>query len=222
MKQSAIGLAVALLVAACAPQDEGPNTDDFAEYELERAIAEATGQDPDAVPYPGDESADEDFAPEGEAGADGDAEAIDPPEPDLTDGEGVTDNPDISDEQDFEAVASRESIESDAERLKRNAELYELAEEEDLPSRTSASEPNIVKYALEAPNKKGEALYERSVLSGDGRFQRNCAKYNSPDDAQRAFLKRGGPERDPLGIDPDGDGYACGWDPTPFQELAGL
>jgi hypothetical protein len=27
----------------------------------------------------------------------------------------------------------------------------------------------------------------------------------------------GGPRRDPLGLDPDGDGFACAWDPTPFR-----
>ena len=46
---------------------------------------------------------------------------------------------------------------------------------------------------------------------------RNCGKYPSDDQAQIAFLDRGGPERDRLGLDPDGDGYACGWDPAPFR-----
>jgi hypothetical protein len=44
-----------------------------------------------------------------------------------------------------------------------------------------------------------------------------CAKYASPDLAQQAFLERGGPERDRLGVDPDGDGFACSWDPRPFR-----
>ena len=35
--------------------------------------------------------------------------------------------------------------------------------------------------------------------------------------AQEAFLKAGGPERDRYGLDPDGDGFACRWDPTPFR-----
>jgi hypothetical protein len=30
-------------------------------------------------------------------------------------------------------------------------------------------------------------------------------------------LSNGGPERDRLGLDPDGDGFACYWDPTPFR-----
>jgi hypothetical protein len=30
-------------------------------------------------------------------------------------------------------------------------------------------------------------------------------------------LANGGPERDKEGLDPDGDGFACGWDPRPFR-----
>ena len=35
--------------------------------------------------------------------------------------------------------------------------------------------------------------------------------------AQIDFLAKGGPERDRLGVDPDGDGYACAWNPAPFR-----
>ena len=35
--------------------------------------------------------------------------------------------------------------------------------------------------------------------------------------AAEAFLKAGGPQRDSKKLDPDGDGFACGFDPTPFQ-----
>lgn len=132
----------------------------------------------------------------------------------------LVNNPGISDEQDFEAVAGRETIESDAARLAAQAAAYEVVDPGALPQRTGQAGPNIVAYALNAPNERGQAIYSRSVLSGESRFQRNCAKYNSPDEAQRDFLARGGPERDRLGIDPDGDGFACGWDPTPFRLAA--
>ncbi len=49
-------------------------------------------------------------------------------------------------------------------------------------------------------------------------MERNCAKYGSPDLAQMAFLSKGGPKRDRMGLDPDGDGYACSWDPAPFRQ----
>lgn len=132
----------------------------------------------------------------------------------------LANNPEISDEQDFSAVSSRETIESDAERRAEQAENLVVVEPVPLPQTRADSGPNIVQYAIGAPNQKGQPWYSRSILSGDTRFQRNCATYANPDAAQRDFLTRGGPERDPRGIDPDGDGFACGWDPAPFR-LAG-
>jgi len=129
-------------------------------------------------------------------------------------------NPGLSDEQDFSAVTSRESIESDAERLAAAEAARLEAEVTALPTRSGNTGPNIVAYALTAPNRLGQEWYSRSMLSGQARFQRNCAGYNTPDAAQRDFLARGGPDRDPRGIDPDGDGFACGWDPAPFRLAA--
>lgn len=129
--------------------------------------------------------------------------------------------PTISDENDFGAVASRETIESDAQRRQEQAAARQVVQPTALPTRPANTGPNIVAYALNAPNVKGQEWYSRSLLSGQSRFQRNCAGYNNPDAAQRDFLARGGPERDPRGIDPDGDGFACGWDPAPFKLAAG-
>jgi hypothetical protein len=124
----------------------------------------------------------------------------------------------LSDEQNFDAVAGRESIESDAERLARQAAAYQVVQPTALPSRSGTTGPNIIEYALNAPNAKGQAYYSRFRFSGEGRYVRNCASYRSADEAQRDFLARGGPERDPRGIDPDGDGFACSWDPAPFRQ----
>lgn len=123
----------------------------------------------------------------------------------------------LSDEQNFDAVAGRETIESDAERRARQAAAYQVIQPAPLPERDADAGPNIVAYALNAPNAKGQEYYSRFILSGEGRFRRNCASYRSADEAQRDFLARGGPERDPRGIDPDGDGFACAWDPAPFR-----
>lgn len=123
----------------------------------------------------------------------------------------------LSDEQDFDAVAERESIESDAERLARQSAAYQVIQPTALPDRSGNTGPNIVEYALNAPNQKGQPYYSRFIFSGEARFRRNCATYRSADEAQRDFLARGGPERDPRGLDPDGDGFACGWDPAPFR-----
>ncbi len=128
----------------------------------------------------------------------------------------------ISDEQNFDAVAGRETIQSDAERRAQQAAAYQVIQPTALPQRAGDTGPNIVEYALNAPNKRGQEWYSRFILGSMGnRFERNCASYRSPDAAQRDFLARGGPERDPKGIDPDGDGFACGWDPAPFLAAVG-
>ncbi len=127
----------------------------------------------------------------------------------------------ISDEQSFDAVSGRETIESDAQRRAAQAAARVEVVPSAVPQRPSSTGPNIVEYAINAPNVKGQEWYSRSLLSGQGRFQRNCAAYASADEAQRDFLARGGPERDRRGIDPDGDGFACGWDPAPFKRAAG-
>lgn len=123
----------------------------------------------------------------------------------------------LSDENSFDAVSTRESIESDAERLARNREQYTLVEPTDLPQRPGQAGPNIVAYALATDNPLGEPLYQRLLFNAEQRYVENCASYASPDLAQIAFLANGGPERDKFGLDPDGDGFACAWDPTPFR-----
>jgi len=122
----------------------------------------------------------------------------------------------ISDEQDFAAVSERETIESDAERLARNRAQYTVIQPTAVPERTNTG-PNIVQYALSTTHNPGTQMYSRSSI----RFtdpQAACARYASPDLAQQAFLEAGGPERDRRGLDPDGDGYACAWDPRPFRQ----
>lgn len=129
-------------------------------------------------------------------------------------------NPGISSENDFETVSEQRTIEGDAALLASNRDQYEVIAPTELPSRTTSSQPNIVAFALATQNPRGSRLYNRSVLNSQSKFQRNCAKYASSDQAQEDFLARGGPERDRKGIDPDGDGFACGWDPAPFRNAA--
>lgn len=123
----------------------------------------------------------------------------------------------ISVENDFEAVGAERSIESDAARIAANREQYQVAAVEALPSRSDGSGPNIVAYALQATHDPGTQVYKRSGINA-GRTAKNCAKFTGPDIAQMDFLKNGGPERDRQGLDPDGDGFACGWDPRPFRK----
>jgi hypothetical protein len=126
----------------------------------------------------------------------------------------------ISDEQDFSAVSSRETIESDKERIAQNRAQYQVIAPTALPERTETSAPNLISYALNAPSRLGQPYYKRGGLALSSN-ERACARYQSPEDAQLAFLKSGGPERDRRNLDPDGDGFACTWDPTPFQKVRG-
>lgn len=133
----------------------------------------------------------------------------------------VTSNPEISDEQNFDAVASRETIESDAERLERLRQARQEVAPAPVPERSKSGRPNVVAYALNTSHALGEKLYDRSIFSTTTRFERNCALYPSNDRAQEDFLANGGPERDRYGLDPDGDGFACFWDPSPYRALRG-
>ncbi|OYX45270.1 MAG: hypothetical protein B7Z02_01475 [Rhodobacterales bacterium 32-67-9] len=128
----------------------------------------------------------------------------------------------ISDEQDFNAVAARETIESDKARIAENRAQYQQVQPTELPERTGASSGavDLIQYALSAPNRIGETVYPRSKIALTN-SQKACARYDSPEAAQQAFLKAGGPKRDPKNLDPDGDGFACFWDPTPFQKARG-
>lgn len=122
----------------------------------------------------------------------------------------------ISDEQNFDAVASRESIQSDAERIRRQREQYVVVDPTALPQRSAAEGPNVVQYALSTSHSPGTKMHSRSSIRFKS-YESACAPFTSADLAQEEFLRRGGPNRDPLGVDPDGDGFACGWDPRPFR-----
>ncbi len=129
----------------------------------------------------------------------------------------LPDSTGISDEQDFEAVSNRRSIEGDAARIEQNRQTYEVVAPTAVPQRGSDGQPNIVQYALSTSNPVGTQLYSRAGFNLQAKAQRNCSQFPSADQAQIEFLANGGPQRDRKGLDPDGDGYACGWDPSPFR-----
>ena len=113
-------------------------------------------------------------------------------------------------------MSALRSIESDAAAIARNRAQYVVIQPTELPRRSGDGGPNIVEFALRTTNPKGVSLYRRSSLSFQN-HERNCAQYASADQAQIEFLARGGPQRDRLSLDPDGDGFACDWDPRPFR-----
>jgi hypothetical protein len=229
----------ALLLAACTPSTvdtgSGVGFTDYNSY-IRGARPAPAAAAPVVVPPPGGT-----FDPAAAAAAIDRAEGVVPPTaapatlPPVTDSssrprggapagiqeetgevDALTGNVGISDEQDFNAVAARETIESDAERIARNRAEYVVVQPGELPQRPGDTGPNIVEFALATTHAPGVQLYQRR---GIGLRDPNaaCAKYASPDQAQQDFLARGGPERDRLGVDPDGDGFACSWDPRPFR-----
>jgi hypothetical protein len=247
MKPAMLMIIAAATLAACTPRqvprESGVGFDDYTAYELERAQREALLSSPQgSIIPPAQVTSIPSTGPapviaSSELAAIGIGQSAAAPAPvttpantslDPTRTQGLDASPSnpapvlasnsgISDEQNFDAVAERETIESDAERRAAQAAARNEVAPTALPERPRDTGPNIVEYALSAPNVKGQEWYSRSLLSGQGRFQRNCAVYATADDAQRDFLARGGPERDRLGLDPDGDGFACGWDPAPFK-----
>jgi hypothetical protein len=75
---------------------------------------------------------------------------------------------------------------------------------------------NVALFAQRTSNAVGERVYQRGArVAGLGA----CGRYRDADAAQRAFLAAGGPESDRLGLDPDGDGFACAWNPAPYRAL---
>ncbi|WP_134678963.1 hypothetical protein [Paracoccus ravus] len=81
--------------------------------------------------------------------------------------------------------------------------------------------PVLVKYAYEERQDPGTSLYRRTGGSV-AQAARLCSTYPSRDAAQRGFIAKGGPVLDPGGMDPDGDGFVCGWDPRPVRQQNGL
>lgn len=122
----------------------------------------------------------------------------------------------VSDEQDFAAVKSRETIESDKARIEANRAQYIVVQPGALPVRSGESGPNIAEYAIATNNPVGVPLFNRPSFYLVN-VKAACSKFTSSDLAQQAFLAAGGPQTDRKGLDPDGDGFACDWDPRPFR-----
>lgn len=126
-------------------------------------------------------------------------------------------NPNLSSEQDFDAVSAERDIQQDAARIAEARQQYQLVTPVDV-QRPDETGPNIIDYALSTNHAIGTKLHRRGPLAG-ARTKQACTRYRTADTAQEAFLEAGGPERDRLGLDPDGDGFACAWDPATYRKL---
>lgn len=120
----------------------------------------------------------------------------------------------ISDTQDFGAITARETRQSDAAKLAALRASYKTVEPTELPRRPDGS-VNLASYAISQKHPVGTRVYSRFNRSAN-----NCARYRKDqDEAQRVFLRSGGPEKDRRQLDPDGDGFACDWDPETYRRL---
>ncbi len=126
----------------------------------------------------------------------------------------------ISSENDFDAVSNARSIEEDAKYIATNRDSYVQIQPSALPERPKGNGASLVEFALSTNNRVGQALYSRFIPGAQNRALKNCAKFASSDLAQEYFLANGGPTRNPKGLDPDGDGFACHWDPAPFRAFS--
>ncbi|MGB3408042.1 MAG: hypothetical protein WBA67_11165 [Jannaschia sp.] len=129
------------------------------------------------------------------------------------------DNPGISQEQDFGAVSAERTIQDDAARVNAARQQYQIVQPTEL-ERPQDNGPNIIAYAIERARPVGESgAYRRPALASERRSAQKCQGYRTADVAQEEFLSAGGPDRDRLNLDPDGDGNACGWNPATFRNL---
>lgn len=88
-----------------------------------------------------------------------------------------------------------------------------------LPEGMAVLGANVVAFALSTGNAVGERVHARFPLRL-GRPEVRCRDFRTTDLAQDWFLTNDGPERDRAGLDPDGDGFACNWDPERYRAEA--
>jgi hypothetical protein len=136
------------------------------------------------------------------------------PEPDVV----TEQNPDEISDNRFQSVIGRDTVNSDRERIESARDQRVVVNADQIEMRKGGANPAA--FALSTTHKVGERKYRRSGSKPSrAQLSQKCRRFSSPDDAQRRFLERGGPQRDPMRIDPDGDGFACGWSPERYRAL---
>jgi len=124
-------------------------------------------------------------------------------------------------EQDVQAESVRDTITSDAGRLARMQAEPVVVQPVAVPDRPATPGPGIIDYALSTTHPVGDRQHPRRPIS-QARHHGNCIAFRSADRAQEWFLENGGPGRDRRGLDPDGDGYACAWNPSVYRAAAAV
>lgn len=167
-------------------------------------IATAT---PAPVPAPADGAA----APAGP----GDAVAAGPTSPDGDMGIDPNDQS-INLALSSQAVQERQRAVAQARREAAAAQRIEIAPQ---PVPEQNIDANVVRFARETTNPVGTKVYNRPRLRDRFQSRSVCRRFSSDDEAQRQFLANGGPENDRYNLDPDGDGFACQFDPEKYRKL---
>ncbi len=131
-------------------------------------------------------------------------------------------SPAISDEQDFNAVSQRETIESDKERIARNARAIPGGAA-DSPAAARGRHParagGIRAWTPRTP--WASRCFRRSGIRLNS-YEAACKRYRSPDLAQEAFLNSGGPKRDPQGAGPGRRRLRLRLGPAPVPRRAAI
>ncbi len=205
------------------PVDETDSKqNDLAETNVDSNESEENGQDLAVIDSDTDEQQGEELAStdgNGITAADGESEETSgtvelvlEPKPKEFDEFGRT----VSDEQDFASVVQRETIESDSQRIKENEENLLIYDPIDHPEK--AGQSDVVSFALNTKHTPGTVLFRRNTLFFNrDQYLERCNAYIDSEAAQQAFLDAGGPEEDDLKLDPDGDGFACSWNPVKYR-----
>ncbi|WP_353474039.1 hypothetical protein PVT71_19115 [Salipiger sp. H15] len=226
MTRILLGGAALLALAACTTPipDSGAGFNNYDSYQAERAQRDAVLESSPAVTesqLPPAGGSNDPAVAAATSVLDGPAGAPLPTAAGTAAPQSVSDSAGLSEENSFDAVSAERTIADDKVLIQQNRAQYEVVAPTDLPPRPDSDAPNIVAYALQTNNPVGTPLYSRSAFASAEKGLRNCAKYETSDRAQEAFLAGGGPEKDRNGLDPDGDGFACGWDPAPFRAVRG-
>lgn len=100
-----------------------------------------------------------------------------------------------------------------------NAEIVTVTS---VPTGGATSGPNVMAYALQTRHNVGTSMYRRVNPLRWSRWESACLQFVNQDAAQEAFLAAGGPERDRQNLDPDGDGFACWWDPQVYRQAVAI
>lgn len=98
-----------------------------------------------------------------------------------------------------------------------NAQKLVVIQPEPLPAVNA--DANVIKFARDTTHPKGTKVYNRPTFRSRTQSASVCRRFASVDEAQRQFLANGGPTTDRFNLDPDGDGFACQFDPETYRKI---